>query len=295
VSRAISAVQDALATHGRPVFVRHAIVHNTAVVRELEAEGAVFVEDLAEIPRGGIVIFSAHGVSPSVARDAQARGLLAYDAVCPLVAKVHREVERHARAGRHVLVVGHAGHPEIEGTLGHLPEGSATLVSSVRDVGKLRLARDRPMAYAVQTTFSVDEATAIVAAMTERFVDLAGPRTSDICYATTNRQAALREIASRAEAVIVAGASFSSNANRLVELARESCRAVQLVSDADDLKWNELPPLGGRIGLTAAASTPERMVGEILQALRHRYRVTVKEFKLVNETIRFRPVEIDHR
>jgi 4-hydroxy-3-methylbut-2-enyl diphosphate reductase len=292
VSRAINAVRDALAAHGPPVYVRHAIVHNAAVVRELEAEGAVFVEDLAQIPRGGVVIFSAHGVSPSVVRDAQTRGLRAYDAVCPLVAKVHREVERHSRAGRHVIVVGHAGHPEIEGTLGRLPEGSASLVASVGDVGELRLAADRPLAYAVQTTFSVDDAAMIVAALARRFSDLAGPRTSDICYATTNRQAALRSIASKVEAVIVAGASFSSNANRLVEVAREGCSAVQLVSEADDLKWNELPPLGGRIGLTAAASTPEGTVSDILQALRLRYRLTVREFRLVSETMQFRPVEI---
>jgi 4-hydroxy-3-methylbut-2-enyl diphosphate reductase len=218
--------------------------------------------------------------------------LIAFDAVCPLVAKVHREVERHARAGRHVVVVGHAGHPEIEGTLGHLPTHSVSLVASLRDVRDLRLAADQPVAYAVQTTFSVDDAAKIVAALTERFNDLVGPRTSDICYATTNRQAALRAIASQSEAVIVAGASFSSNANRLAEVARESCRAVQLVSEADDLKWNELPPLGGRIGLTAAASTPEVTVGEIVQALRKRYRVTVRELSLASETVQFKPVDV---
>jgi 4-hydroxy-3-methylbut-2-enyl diphosphate reductase len=225
-------------------------------------------------------------------RDAQRKGLWAYDAVCPLVAKVHREVERHARAGRHVILVGHARHPEIEGTLGRLPQGSASLVASPGEVAELRLAVDQPLAYAVQTTFSVDEAAIIVAALASRFSDLVGPRTSDICYATTNRQAALRSIASEVEAVIVAGATFSSNANRLVEVAREGCAAVQLVSEAGDLKWNELPPLGGRIGLTAAASTPESTVGDILEALRQRYRVTVSEFRLVSETIRFRPVEV---
>ena len=295
VSRAIDAVRDALRVHGPPVYVRHAIVHNAVVVRELEAEGAVFVEELEEVPRGGVVIFSAHGVSPRIAREAERRGLLAYDAVCPLVAKVHREVERHSRAGRHLILVGHAGHPEIEGTLGHLPEGSVSLVASAREVGELRLPSNQPVAYAAQTTFSVEDAAEIVAALTERFSDLAGPRTSDICYATTNRQAALRAIASLAEAVIVAGASFSSNANRLAELARECCPAMQLVSEADDLKWNELPPLGGRIGLTAAASTPEGTIRDILQALRLRYKVTVRELRLVNETVRFRPVEIGGR
>jgi 4-hydroxy-3-methylbut-2-enyl diphosphate reductase len=292
VSRAINAVRDALKVHGPPVYVRHAIVHNTAVVRELEREGAVFVEELAEVPSGGVVIFSAHGVSPVVAREAAQRGLLAFDAVCPLVAKVHREVASHSRAGRHVILVGHAGHPEIEGALGHLADTSVSLVGSLRDVGELRLEADRPMAYAVQTTFLVEDAERIVAALKERFSNLVGPRTSDICYATTNRQAALRAIASQAEAVIVAGASFSSNANRLAEVARESCRAVQLVSEADELRWNELPPLGGRIGLTAAASTPETTVHEILEALRQRYRVVVRELNLVSETIEFKPVEV---
>jgi 4-hydroxy-3-methylbut-2-enyl diphosphate reductase len=292
VSRAIDAVRAALAVHGPPVYVRHAIVHNAAVVRELEAEGAVFVEDIGEIPRGEVVILSAHGVSPSVKREARRRGLQVYDAVCPLVAKVHREVERHSWAGRHVIVVGHQGHPEIEGTLGHLPDGSASVVASVREVEELQLPPHRPVAYAIQTTFSVDNAATIVAALTERFADLAGPRTSDICYATTNRQAAVRAIASSAEAVIVAGASFSSNANRLAELAREACPAVQLVSEADDLEWNQLPPLGGRIGLTAAASTPERTVGDIVQALKRRYRVTVRELSVASETTQFRPVDI---
>ncbi|HEU4651640.1 MAG TPA: 4-hydroxy-3-methylbut-2-enyl diphosphate reductase [Croceibacterium sp.] len=292
VSRAIKAVRDALEVFGPPVYVRHAIVHNETVVRELEQQGAVFVEELSEVPRGGVVVFSAHGVSPAIAREARRRGLRAHDAVCPLVAKVHREVEHHAAAGRHVVVVGHAGHPEIVGTLGHASEGAATVVASVGDVERLRFAADRPMAYAVQTTFSVDDAAGIVAALKRRFVDLAGPRTSDICYATTNRQAAVRVIAAQADAVIVAGARFSSNANRLAEVARESCAAVQLVGDADELKWNELPPLGGRIGLTAAASTPESEVGEILHALRQRYRLAVTEIRSANETTTFRPVAI---
>src|SRR6478736_953467 len=190
VRRAIDAVRDALAVHGAPIYVRHAIVHNEAVVRELEREGAVFVEELDEVPAGGVVIFSAHGVSPALVHEAARRGLRAYDAVCPLVAKVHREVERHHRAGRHVVVIGHAGHAEIVGTLGHLPADAASLVGSPDEVRALPHVSDAPLAYAVQTTFSVDEAAAIVAALEERFGDLAGPGASDICYATTNRQAA---------------------------------------------------------------------------------------------------------
>jgi len=292
VRRAIQAVRDALELHGAPIYVRHAIVHNDAVVSELEREGAIFVENLADVPRGSVVIFSAHGVSPAIAREAQRHGLRAYDAVCPLVAKVHREVERYHRGGRHVVMVGHAGHVEVAGTLGHLPDGTASVVSSREDVSALPFAADEPLAFVIQTTFSTGEAADIVAALNERFSDLAAPRTSDICYATTNRQLALRTIAPAVEAVIVAGASFSSNANRLAELARETCRSVQLIDSADSLQWNALPILGGRIGLTAAASTPESTVDEILAALSRRYRVSVREVASVVETQQFAPLPI---
>ena len=292
VRRAIDAVRDALAVHGAPVYVRHAIVHNEAVVRELEREGAVFVEELDEIPAGGVVIFSAHGVSPGLAREAARRGLRPYDAVCPLVAKVHREVERHHRAGRHVVVIGHAGHAEIVGTLGHLPTDAASLVGSPDDVRALPQAACTPLAYAVQTTFCVGEAAAIVAALEERFADLAGPRTGDICYATTNRQAALHNIAAHVEAVIVAGSRSSSNANRLADIARASCRAVQLIGSVEEIDWDLLPERGGRIGLTAAASTPEQSVAEILRALGQRYRLVLSEVRSASEAVQFRRVEI---
>ena len=276
VRRAIDAVRDALSRHGAPVYVRRAIVHNLEVVRTLEAEGAVFVEELDEIPVGSIVLFSAHGVSPTIAADAKRRGLRTYDAVCPLVAKVHREVERHQRGGRQLVLIGHKGHPEIEGTLGHVTSVSAHVVKSVEEVGDLPLLRDQPTAYAVQTTYSVDDAQAIVEALRMRFSDLAGPASSDICYATTNRQAAVRELAMRSDAIIVAGERFSSNACRLAEVAEVHCGAVQLVAGPDEIDWSGLPK-SGSIGLTAAASTPESSVQAILAALGVRYQIEVEE------------------
>jgi 4-hydroxy-3-methylbut-2-enyl diphosphate reductase len=291
VRRAIDAVLDALALHGPPVYVRRPIVHNLAVVHALEAEGAVFVEELSEIPPGAVVVLSAHGVAPAVASEATRRGLHSYDAVCPLVAKVHREVERHHRDGRHVLLVGHAGHPEIEGTLGHLPAGAASLVREAADVPGLDLRDDRPAAVAIQTTYSVEEAAEVVTALRTRFADLALPSTSDICYATTNRQAAVRAIAERADAIIVAGESFSSNANRLAEVAALRCGSVQLVADAEGIDWSRLPS-SGTIGITAAASTPERAVSSIIEALGARYRLRVEEVEAAVETTVFKRVAV---
>jgi 4-hydroxy-3-methylbut-2-enyl diphosphate reductase len=284
-------VRDALALHGPPVYVRRPIVHNVAVMRDLEAEGAIFVDELDQVPSGAVVVLSAHGVAPAVARDATRRGLLYYDAVCPLVAKVHREVERHHKDGRHVLLVGHAGHPELEGTLGHIPEGAATLVRDPGDVASLDMDEASPAAFAVQTTYSVEEAAEVVSAIRARFPDLAAPSTSDICYATSNRQAAVKEIAGRADAVIVAGESFSSNANRLAEVASARCASVQLVADAGELDWSLLPERGS-IGVTAAASTPERIVSAILGALALRYDLRVEEVEAARETIVFKRVAI---
>jgi 4-hydroxy-3-methylbut-2-enyl diphosphate reductase len=291
VRRAIDAVRDALARHGAPVYVRRAIVHNMAVVRGLEAEGAIFVEELDEVPRGSVVLFSAHGVAPGVARDAQARGLITYDAVCPLVAKVHREVERHQRSGRNLVLVGHRGHPEIEGTLGHAVSAPVHLVTSPGDVEALDLPTEAPTAYAVQTTYSVDDAADIVAAMQARFADLSGPATSDICYATTNRQLAVAAIAGRADAVIVAGESFSSNACRLAEVAAARCDRVQRIADASEIDWSTLPA-SGTIGLTAAASTPEIIVDEIIAALHTRYQLSIEEAEAVRETTTFKRLAI---
>ncbi|MEO7240398.1 MAG: 4-hydroxy-3-methylbut-2-enyl diphosphate reductase [Sphingomicrobium sp.] len=292
VRRAIDAVRDALARHGAPVYVRRAIVHNLEVVRSLEREGAVFIQELDEAPRGSIVLFSAHGVSPAVSADAKSRGLIAFDAVCPLVAKVHREVERHARVGRQIVLIGHAGHPEIEGTLGHIPPGAAVLVNRAEDVAALPLATDAPTAFAVQTTYSVDDAARIIAALEARFCDLVGPASSDICYATTNRQAAVRLIAGRVDAMVVAGEQFSSNACRLAEVAAVQCGSVQLVASAAELDWSRLPRTGGAIGLTAAASTPESIVEEIVAALGARFRLSVEQVEAAEEVRIFKPLAI---
>ena len=291
VRRAIDAVRDALSKHGAPIYVRRAIVHNLEVVRSLEAEGAIFVEELDEVPGGAVVLFSAHGVSPLIAAEAKRRSHIAYDAVCPLVSKVHREVERHQRAGRQLVLIGHRGHPEIEGTLGHVSTVPACVVKSVAEVEDLPLDRGRPTAYAVQTTYSVDEAHDIVMALREQFADLVGPPSSDICYATTNRQAAVREIAAQADAIIVAGESFSSNANRLAEVAASLCPNVQLVSAAGEIDWAALPR-SGAIGVTAAASTPETTVQQIVADLAIRYRIILEEVEAMRETTVFNRLKI---
>lgn len=287
VRRAIDAVHDALAKHGAPVFVRRAIVHNLEVVRTLEAAGAVFVEDLEEVPPGSVVLFSAHGVAPHIAEDAKRRDLISYDAVCPLVAKVHREVQRHESTGRQIVLIGHRGHPEIVGTLGYVSSVAAHVVQSVEEVERLPLKEGDPTAYAVQTTYSVDDAHAIVEALRRRFTDLVGPSSSDICYATTNRQAAVRVLARQSDAIIVAGEQFSSNACRLAEVASDHCRMVQLVANPAEIDWERLPA-GGVIGITAAASTPETSVQSILGALSARYRIHVEEAAGTSETTVFK-------
>jgi 4-hydroxy-3-methylbut-2-enyl diphosphate reductase len=295
VRRAIEAVETALAHYGPPVYVRRPIVHNRAVMARLEAIGAVFVEELDEVPDGAVVVMSAHGIPRAVAKEADRRGLVWFDAVCPLVGKVHREVMRHHRAGRHVILIGHRGHPEIVGTLGQLPAGAAiSVVASTEEVAALPLAADRSVAYAVQTTYSVDEAEDVIAAIRARFGDVAGPPGSDICYATTNRQAAIREIAARVDAVIVAGADFSSNARRLDEVARAAgCGHVQLVAAAEEL---DLGALDGAtsVGVTAAASTPEETVRDIVDRLARHRAVTVEEVGQIVEAVAFRPVRIGY-
>lgn len=291
VVRAIDAVRDALRRHGAPVYVRRPIVHNREVMHTLEAEGAIFVEELDVVPPGAVVMFSAHGVAPSVANDARRRGLTAYDVVCPLVAKVHREVERHHRNGRRVVLVGHEGHPEIDGTIGHLPEAGAFVINDPSQVPALPLRREEPVAYAVQTTYSVDDAALIVAALAAHFSDLVGPASSDICYATTNRQAAIRQIAAEADAVIIVGESFSSNARRLAEVAAERCPQVQLVSTADELDWSRVPA-SGTIGVSAAASTPERSVDEVVAALRRARAVHVEHVSGLTEDTVFKRLSL---
>ena len=292
VRRAIQAVRDALRVHGAPVYVRRPIVHNLRVVRALEAEGAVFVEELEEVPEGAVVILSAHGVAPEVAEDAAQRGLIAYDAVCPLVAKVHREVERHHRGGRHIVLVGHEGHPEIVGTLGYAPEGAFTVIRGAAEVEALPFAPDARLGLAVQTTYSVDEAAEVTAALQARFGDVARPAAGDICYATTNRQAAVRAIAARADAMIVAGESFSSNACRLAEVAASAgCLDVQRVTGPEEIDWSRLPR-SGSVGITAAASTPESVVDDILDALAASYRLRIEEVSAIEESTEFKRVAV---
>ena len=291
VERAIASVEDALAFDGSPVFVRRPVVHNLSVVRSLERKGAVFVEELHEVPDESVVVLSAHGVAPGIKKEASHRRLKVYDAVCPLVAKVHRHVLRYWREGRHVLLVGHKGHPEIDGTLGHLPDGAATLVSTPEEAVALDLPADAPLAYAVQTTFSVAEAAAITEILTSRFSDLAAPIASDICYATTNRQAAISALARRAHAVIVVGEAFSSNAQRLAETASLSCESVQLVPGPAELDWSQLPRRGGTVAVTSAASTPEESVSEVVHALGSRYLVSATQVGN-EESVRFRRVEV---
>jgi 4-hydroxy-3-methylbut-2-enyl diphosphate reductase len=292
VRRAIDAVSDALEHHGAPVYVRRPIVHNRAVVASLEAKGAVFVQELDEVPSGAVVVLSAHGVAPDVAAEARQRKLVTYDAVCPLVAKVHHEVKRHHRSGRHVILIGHEGHPEIVGTLGQIPEAGACLVREADDVRALDLPEDSPVGFAVQTTYSAEEAGAVAAAILSRFPKAVGPPGSDICYATTNRQAAVREIAPTVDAMIVVGEHFSSNASRLAEVAKASgCASVQLVADRHGLDWDALQ---GRcsIGITAAASTPETAVAGVIDALRTRYSLVVDELAAAPESTVFKPVRI---
>lgn len=292
VQRAIDAVEDALARFGPPVYVRRPIVHNLTVVRTLEAKGAVFVQELDEVPTGATVIFSAHGVAPAIAEDAARRSLVAYDAVCPLVAKVHREVVRHHREGRHILLIGHRGHPEVEGTLGQVPRGAISIVQALDQLRALALPSTLPIAYAVQTTYSVEDAAAIIAGIEAMFDDVQGPPTTDICYATTNRQSALRAIAGASDAIIVVGASFSSNANRLAEIAREAgCASVQLIEGGDEIDWTMLEGVE-TIGITSAASTPESCVAEILNLLGGRYRLDLREHRETTETTIFKQLRL---
>jgi 4-hydroxy-3-methylbut-2-enyl diphosphate reductase len=294
VRRAIDAVQDALERFGPPVYVRRAIVHNLTVVRALEEQGAVFIQELDEVPEGAVVILSAHGVARSVTLEAKQRGLLYFDAVCPLVAKVHREVTKHHRAGRHVVIIGHEGHPEIVGCLGQIPNGNASVVGRAEDVAELDLPSAMSLAYAVQTTYSVDEAEEVVSALTARFPNIVGPSSSDICYATTNRQAAVKQMAPKVDAVIVAGESFSSNANRLVEVARANgCSAVQLIPDVSQIDWKSLESCRS-LGITAAASTPEESVAAIIAALSERFDLTVEEFGQADEGMVFKRMKIEN-
>ena len=287
VDRAIQIVELALEKYGAPVYVRHEIVHNRYVVESLEARGAVFVDELDEIPDGVPVVFSAHGVPKSVPRAAETRGLFYLDATCPLVSKVHREAERHHAAGRHILLIGHAGHPEVIGTMGQLPEGSISLIETIEDVARVNVPDESAVAYTTQTTLSVDDTAAIVAALQVRFPAIAGPKKEDICYATTNRQAAVKSIAGDCDAVIIIGAPNSSNSLRLVEVARKMGCDAMLVQRAADLDWNRLAGCRA-VGISAGASAPEVLVREVIDAFGERFDVTVTQAAGAEEGIRFK-------
>ena len=287
VERAIDAVERALAIFGAPVYVRHEIVHNRYVVEKLKAKGAVFVEELAEIPdTKAPVIFSAHGVAKSVSADAGKRDLLAIDATCPLVTKVHREAEIHHRRGRRVLLIGHAGHPEVVGTMGQLPEGAVILIESVADVDNLRLDDQTNLAYATQTTLSLDDSQEVIEALTRRFPTIVGPHKEDICYATTNRQSAVKKVAPLVDAMIVVGSPNSSNSQRLREVAERCGAPAQLVQARGDIDWNIFSKVSS-LGISAGASAPEVLVEEIMEAFAERFEIHVESVSAADENVSF--------
>ena len=265
VVRAIEIVDRALQQHGAPVYVRHEIVHNRHVVDNLRHKGARFVEELDEVPQGAVAIFSAHGVAQTVERDAQARGLDVLDATCPLVTKVHVQGRQYVAAGRTLILIGHAGHPEVEGTIGQIP-GKVLLVQSEAEVEHLNLPVDTPLAYVTQTTLSVDDTRGIIDALLRRFNDIVGPDTRDICYATQNRQAAVRELSKQVDVLLVVGATNSSNSNRLREIGSESGVASYLVADGSEVKPEWFANVQ-TVGITAGASAPEEMVKNVIDAL----------------------------
>ncbi|WP_142847349.1 4-hydroxy-3-methylbut-2-enyl diphosphate reductase [Telmatospirillum sp. J64-1] len=288
VDRAIHIVEEALRRYGRPVYVRHEIVHNRFVVEDLKAKGAIFVDELDDVPDGVPVIFSAHGVPQSVPAEAERRNLFYLDATCPLVTKVHYEAQQHWRDGRQIIMIGHAGHPEVVGTMGQVPEGTMILVETLEDVAKLEPADPEKLSFITQTTLSVDDTAAIVEALRARFPAMVGPRKEDICYATTNRQQAVKAIAGRCDALMVVGAPNSSNSKRLVEVAaRSGCERSMLVQRASDLDWSTLADISV-LGVTAGASAPDILIEEVLDAARTHFDVTIEEVTVTDETISFK-------
>jgi 4-hydroxy-3-methylbut-2-enyl diphosphate reductase len=288
VVRAIDSVERALALYGPPVYVRHEIVHNRYVVEGLRAKGAVFVEELDEIPdTDAPVMFSAHGVPRSVPEEAKRRNFLALDATCPLVTKVHREAEIHLRRGREILLIGHAGHPEVVGTMGQLPEGAATLIETVADAEAFTPRDASQLAYVTQTTLSIDDAAEIVDRLKARFPAIVGPHKEDICYATTNRQEAVKRVAPQVDAMIVVGAPNSSNSLRLKEVAeRAGCPRAALVERAEDIDWAVFGNIAS-LGITAGASAPEILVEEVIDAFAERYAVSVQTVSAAEEDVFF--------
>ena len=288
VDRAIKIVEMALQKWGAPVFVRHEIVHNKFVVDSLKAQGAIFVEELDEVPDDRPVIFSAHGVPKSVPAAATAREMVFVDATCPLVSKVHIEAERHHEAGLQMVMIGHAGHPETIGTMGQLPPGEVLLVETVADVAHVAPRDPTRLAFITQTTLSVDDTIDIIAALRARFPTIIGPHKEDICYATTNRQAAVKAISGKIDALLVIGAPNSSNSRRLVEVGRANgCAYAQLVQRATEIDWRALEGIRA-VGITAGASAPEVLVNEVLDAFRARFDTTVELVETAQENVEFK-------
>ncbi|MEW5781379.1 MAG: 4-hydroxy-3-methylbut-2-enyl diphosphate reductase [Pseudomonadota bacterium] len=288
VERAISIVERALEKFGAPIYVRHEVVHNRFVVDDLKAKGAVFVHELDEVPNGATVIFSAHGVPKSVRAEAERRGLKVFDATCPLVTKVHLEVERHRKAGREVIMIGHRGHPEVEGTMGQWPDGMY-LVENVADVATLKVGAGGtapPLAYVTQTTLSVDDAAAIVAALKARFLAIVGPKKDDICYATQNRQDAVRRLAQQCDVILVVGSPNSSNSNRLREVAEQQGVKAWLIDRAAEIR-PEWFAAANAVGVTAGASAPEALVAEVVAAVAKLTGAPQPEIAQEDEGVRF--------
>jgi 4-hydroxy-3-methylbut-2-enyl diphosphate reductase len=288
VDRAIQIVEKCLEKYGSPVYVRHEIVHNRFVVESLEAKGAIFVDELEEVPADVPVIFSAHGVPKAIPKEAERRNLVYLDATCPLVSKVHIAAERHYRNDRHIILIGHAGHPEVIGTMGQLPNGAISLVETIDDVPKLCVPKNKSLAYITQTTLSLDDTKAVIEALEGRFPNLIGPAKQDICYATTNRQQAVKTISKGCDALIVIGAPNSSNSKRLVEVAAmNGCPDSRLIQRASDIEWDWLVTKKV-LGVTAGASAPEVLVEEVLNACRDRFNVTVEEVIITREDVIFK-------
>jgi len=287
VERAIDIVEHAIAKYGAPVYVRHEIVHNRFVVEQLEEKGAVFVENLEEAPNDRPVIFSAHGVPKTVPAEAERRDMFYVDATCPLVSKVHREAERQHARGNQIVLIGHAGHPEVEGTVGQLPEGAIKLVETPEDVANLEVADPAKLAFVTQTTLSVDDTAHIVNALLERFPEAQAPKHEDICYATTNRQQAVKQLAQHVNTMVVVGAPNSSNSQRLVEVARKQGCESFMVQRAYDADWSCLSG-AGTVGITAGASAPELLVNEVIDAIRQHFDVRVDEVNVTEENVQFK-------
>jgi len=288
VDRAIQIVERALEKFGAPVYVRHEIVHNRHVVERLKAMGAVFVQDLEECPDDRPVVFSAHGVPKSVPAEASARQMLYLDATCPLVSKVHVEAERHHAAGRHILLIGHAGHPEVVGTMGQLPEGAITLIETVEDAHNVQRPGDQPLAYATQTTLSMDDTAEILRTLKARFPELPDPHKEDICYATTNRQEAVKGLADGCDLVLVVGSPNSSNSVRLVEVAlKAGTTNARLIDDASKVDWTWFDDVS-TVGITAGASAPEPLIQALIAAIHDRFEVRMINDPGERETVTFK-------